>query len=190
MNFSLFIFAGSVLQTRLELEGMLGQDGLGIIRHIVSHQTPGFVTRVIWSSERSTLQHEYLLICITGQDETEISGDRLERMGDLGKQATDNEAKLMFIPAPCKASLVHHDDKTLHDVNLEPLPPTLVKMANILSIIHQTASDYTFLHHNCWWFARQTFTVLFTRFMPGGWSEEGCFLLLPLCFLLLGQLLS
>ncbi|KAI3551251.1 uncharacterized protein CCOS01_09069 [Colletotrichum costaricense] len=159
---------GSVLQTRLEMEGILGQEGLGIIRHIISHQTPGLVTRVIWSREHSTLQHEYLLVCITGQEEARTSWVRLERMGHLGKQATDKEAKLMFIPAPCKSSLVHHDDETLHDVDLGPLPPTLAKMANILSIIHQAASDYTFLHHNCWWFARQTFTVLFTRFMPDG----------------------
>ncbi|KAG7045201.1 hypothetical protein JMJ77_0009286 [Colletotrichum scovillei] len=89
---------GSVLQTRLEMEGMMGQEGLGIIRHIANHQTPGFVTRVIWSKEHSTLQHEYLLICITGQEESKISWVRLERMGDLGKQAIDKEAKLMFIP--------------------------------------------------------------------------------------------
>ncbi|KAK1657165.1 hypothetical protein BDP55DRAFT_511063, partial [Colletotrichum godetiae] len=156
---------GSALQTQLEKEGMLGLGGLGIIRHIVSHQTPGSVIRVIWNREHSTLQHEYLLLRIKVQDVAEISWVRLERMGDLGKQAPNSEAKLMFIPAPTMSSLVHHDDKTIHDVDLESSPPTLANMANILSIIHQVASDYTFLHHNCWWFARQTFTVLFTRFM-------------------------
>lgn len=168
-------FTGSALEKRLKSEGMLAQGELDIINHITSHQTAGSITRLVWKRENSLLQHQYLLICITLQNEPEASWVRLERTGDIGNKATGTEkrlAHLMFILAPTMESLSHQDDKAIHDVGLGPSDLTLVDTAHIVSIIHQTASDYTFLHHNCWWFARQTFSVLVSKFMPDGAAKR------------------
>lgn len=162
-------FAGSALEKRLNSEGMLAQEESDIINHVISHQTAGSITRLIWKGEHSLLQHEYLLICIAVQDEPGLSWVRLERMGNVGDKATKQEpAQLTFILAPTMDSLSHQDDKTICDADLRLSDLTLVDTAHVVSIIHQTASDYTFLHHNCWWFARQTFRVLISKFMSNG----------------------
>lgn len=145
------------------------------MKHIINRRTPGHVTRLVWKRENSILRHEYILICVNHPSESEVSWIRLERMGNLHNKATgsvEEPAMLTFIAASSMQNLCHVDDRTNHDVTLDFSSLTLLKLAKIISIIHEEALNYTFLHHNCWWFAKQTVGIIVVHFKSKGAEQK------------------
>lgn len=163
---------GSALQTKLEKQGVrpFTQNGQVIIQHILRHQTDGRVTQAIWKREHSALQHQYLLLCVTIDHQRNISWVRVERLGDIA--GSTGSASGMDVPpaglcltlAPSSSDLINRGNETIVNVNFDRYA-RLVDVAKLMSIVHDEASEYGLLHHNCWWFARLLVKILVDKYM-------------------------
>lgn len=171
----------------METEGasLQSNNGPELSNHILRNKTPGHVTHIIWNKEESLLEHQYLLIGVTLNDATSTSWIRVERMGDLGgSSSTSNgtkkeEAGLVLTLAPTPRDLVNYGDTTISDGNLGQAA-YLTDVVKLITIVHDEASQYSLLHHNCWWFARLLLRILVEKFMPDGQMKNkvlgDCFL--------------
>lgn len=159
-------------------------NGIDLLQHIVKHQTPGELTRVMWYKEQSTLEHEYLLFCIEDPDyHTTPTWLRLERMGDIGQSSFGgNSADLLITFAPSYEALVNSKegfvkdalfgDDQLENVTLDTRA-SLVQACEIVSDVHDAAPNYRLTRQNCWWLSRKVFKEIISDYVSEGPEKKG-----------------
>jgi hypothetical protein len=153
-----------------------------LAKHITERKTEGRIIEICWHEEPGYLSHEYLLFCVASDIPENDSWMRAERNGNL---ATGME---LVVPNPfdvanggltitfakTKEELYNRDgDKAIkslswvrHHVRGKPIPPPLHDIVRLLLVIDQE-HGYTFTLFNCWWFARETFSMVVEQF----WGE-------------------
>jgi hypothetical protein len=148
-------------------------------QYMSKRKTMDSITEMHWNEERGQLSHEYLLFCVTSGIANKKSWMRVERMGDLPAAAMDLmiinpfdvlSGGLTITFARTKEELHHSDDKEImrpliwdsHPTKGKRAPP-LHRISGLFLVVDQE-HGYTFTLFNCWWYARETFTMIVENF--------------------------